>query len=308
MPRGPRAIRAGAEGPVGNLLFFQGRAYRLVAPAPNSDSGVSLLTERVVGTTFARWQSSGMFAAGSEIYSVSGRPIEQLLAVKTDVAEPTVFFQVDSREWESGGRYLLEATQVVLGTVKSVGPSRWAVPGGAQPPPGQRQPGTVSTPATIAVERVLHGLIPTNRGEIEIRQMGGADETLPNGPVVPLTPGSRVILFLTPGQLQAIGDFGAGDYYWTGRHWIYGVEGDQVVPLGLSDAAAEQVSLEQFEAGLADVFRGVKPLDPYGPRPTPATLPAATTPVPTMPAPAPGGQRTDEPGTPTPAIGPTPTP
>ncbi len=287
------------DSPTAGILFYQGRGYRLAGQTPTTD--VPWHADGVIGRTALRWQTGGVFPAGTPISSVVGQPVEQMLAIQT--GERTTFFREDGET-----TFLFASTQVVLGTIKSFGPPLCAWSGCLGPPPGQRATGSVSTPATISVDRVVQGLMQPGVGEIEVRQMGAPDETLPNARPVPLMPGSTVLLFLQPGQLGSVGDFGPGDYYWTGPHWIYSVEQGHVAPLGLRDNGDPAVPLAEFLAGVAEVFRAVTPRDPYGPRPTPVTLPAATTPVPTMPAPTPGGYGADGRDTPTPAIGPTSTP
>ncbi len=73
-----------------------------------------------------------------------------------------------------------------------------------------------------------------------------------------------------------------GEYYWTGWSGSHRVADGQVAPLvgGNANSTPETVPLEQFLAGLAETFRGVRPLDPYGPAPTPS-LPPTPAPTPT---------------------------
>ncbi len=212
------------------------------------------------------------------LYSVVGQPIEQVLAVQGE--RGPFFFRVQAQAPTP------DSTQVVLGTVTSFGPGRWTTPDGRRPPgyPQARTDATIYTPATIAVERVLQGRIPANEREIEIRQWGGTDGQITasrsTGGVIPLTPGGRVILFLQPGQWSSggHGSIPAGDYYLLWSEGAYAVEGDRVTPLGVGEADAGAVTLDDFLAGITETFQGVQPLDPHGPRPTPPPVP---TPLPT---------------------------
>ncbi len=175
-----------------------------------------------------------------------------------------------------------------------LGTGRWTTPDGKRPAPGPRarpENYLFYTPATIAVERVLHGRIPAGEREIEVRQFGGVAGETPgsvvistaDSPPIPLTPGVRMILFVQPGQWPRSGPGNAppGNYYWL---WPYPaeqshtVEDGQVAPLRARDPAAERIPLAEFLTGLAETF-GVRPLDPHGPRPTP--LPPGHPPTPT---------------------------
>jgi hypothetical protein len=247
------------------LLFYQGRGYRFHGQTPQVDA--SLWADRAIGTTALRWQSGGVFPAGTNIYSVADQPPERMLALKA--GEQTTFFQEDDQ-----ATALFESVQVVVGTVTSVG-SPLCAGSRCQEQPGQGRPGTISIPATIAVDRVLHGRLPTAQ-EIEVRQLGTLDAALPHDRAVALAPGSVVLLFLQPGQLASIGDFGHGDYYWTMQDWLYRVETGQVLPVNAQGNGDLPVSLAHFDAALAEVFLGVQPRDPSGPRPTVAPTPTAT--------------------------------
>ncbi len=267
------------------ILYYRGRVYMQFGFGSAPADVASLQPDQVVSRTFSRWQSNGMYPAGTAIYSVAGQPVERLLAVQGP--ERTAFFRAG--EFPSG----LDSYQVVQGTVKRFGPGRWSTPDGQPPPPGQRPSApdfvhaTVYTPATVAVERTLHGLIPAGQ-EIEVRQWGGtvgAVTTMTSiGGVIPLSPGSTVILLLTPGQWSSGGPgslLPPGDYYWLWPERAYAVADGRVTPLGAPDAEAEQVPLEGFLAGLAETFGGVPALDPHGPRPTPPPPPPRTPPPPT---------------------------
>ncbi|MGN6359460.1 MAG: kelch repeat-containing protein [Thermomicrobiales bacterium] len=264
-----------------SYLFFRGRGYQLAGQTPGSD--VSWHAGGTIGQTVLRWQTGGVFPAGTTVSSVIGQPPEQLLAIQYgEHGERTAFYKADDQTTA-----LFASIQVVIGTVTSQGQPLCAWTGCDRPPPGQRLYGSISTPAAITVEQVLHGGLPANSSQIEIRQLGAADEPLPNNRPVPLTPGQRVLMFLQPAQTESIADFSAGDYYWTGKHWLYGITGDDVTPLGANTAGDAPVPLGQFSAAIATVYQGVLPRDP---RATPAatpnrSVPTATAPVPTAPIP-----------------------
>lgn len=282
-----------------SLLHFRGRTYGGIGdpstwhePGGTPVAAPPYVADEPIGTTFSRWQSGGQFPAGSELYSVASEPIERMVALK--VAGRTWFF----RHYPDDRSYGLDTVQVVLGTVTSFGPGCWTTPGG-KPPARAAGDGVFYTPATIAVERVLHGRIPAGAREIEVRQLGGVTGESPrpgvlstaDSPAVPLAPGSRVILFVQPGQWSrgAPGEMPAGDYYVLGPYPAersYLVEDGQVTPLGGRNGGAEQLPLAAFLAGLVETLQGVRPLDPHGPRPTPIPLPTVT-PVPPSSPPTP---------------------
>lgn len=241
--------------PGAGVLFYRGRGYRLHESAATASA--SPRPDRVIGATALRWQTGGVFPPGTAIYSIADLPTEQLLALKA--GNQTFFFREDDQATTS-----LNSTQVVLGTVKGAGSPVCAWLGCLDPPPGQRAVGSVSTPATIAINRVLHGSTPADAKEIEVRQIGTADEPLPNARPAALAPGSTVILFLQPARLVTVGDFGYGDYYWTGLGAIYRVEGDRVTPLGMRDTGDPPVSVDQFSTAVVEGFHGVQPRDPTG--------------------------------------------
>ncbi len=291
------------------ILYYRGRRYEPFSLREDTPAAVATpQLDRVVDTTFSRWQSGGSFPAGSAIYSVAGQPVERVLAVQGP--DRTSFYR--AVDYPSG----LERYQVVRGTVISFGPNRWTTSDGQAPPRETRGSAprdvwvALYTPATIAVERTLHGLIPAGQ-EIEVRQLSGTKmtattATAAGGPVVlnptaqakevaatrtpwtstagvlQLTPGRTVILLLTPGQWSRDSYMPPGDYYLLGRELVaFAVADGQVTPLGVPDAEAERVPLERFEAGLTETFGGVPALDPHGPRPTPPPPPPRTPPPPT---------------------------
>lgn len=292
--RGRTAATAGPGSPGGtaaadflfvSTLFYGGRQYWVVASDVNlptsaggrtAPDGTPLRADRRVGKTFARWQTNGEAHVGTEISSVAGAPVGRLLALKLGTA--TFFFDSDT----TGRGTLLDGLQVVLGAVRSVGARRLATPV-AGPPDG-----TPYFPTTIAVERVLHGRIPPDEREIAVHRLltvNGWGAPNPSVPVTPLVPGSRVILFLYPGRWDTVSALPAGDYYWAPSEWINVVADGRVLPLGAEAGSGEALSLERFEAGVAETFAGVRPLDPHGPAPTPIVLPAAPGgPYPTAPA------------------------
>ncbi len=267
-----------------SYLAYKGRGY---TGFYGGRDGAGLRLDRPIGKTFSLWQSGGQFPAGTDIYGVAGRPVEELVGVapRGGRSEP-LFFHADDRF--SGP----DTIQVALGTVVSVGPERWTTPDGQRPPERRQPAGTpprpedgnaIYTPATIAVERVLQGRIPADDREIEVRQWGGIDGqfgvAISGGRPVTLTPGARVILFLYPGQWSDTwyGRVPAGDHYWLASEGAYTVEGERVTPLDAPGTLAAGVSLDDFLAGLAETFQGVQSLDPHGPRPTPVgPLPTPT--------------------------------
>ncbi len=277
-----------------SLLHYRGRTYggggdlsAWYGPG-GTPVAAPYAVDRLLGKTFSRWQSGGQFPAGSEIYSVAGEPVERMVAVKA-AGRARLF-----RHYPDQPPYGLDTLQVVMGTVTCFGTGRWTTPDGKRPAPGPRarlENYLFYTPATIAVERVLHGRIPAGEREIEVRQFGGVAGETPgsvvistaDSPPIPLTPGVRMILFVQPGQWPRSGPGNAppGNYYWL---WPYPaeqshtVEDGQVAPLRARDPAAERIPLAEFLTGLAETF-GVRPLDPHGPRPTP--LPPGHPPTPT---------------------------
>lgn len=264
------------------LFYYRGRVYWQVGFGRAGADAV-LQADQPIGVTFSRWQSNGLAPAGATIYSVVDQPVERMLAVQGH--DRPAFFAAD----RPAG---LDSYQVVQGVVASFGPGRWTTPDGSAPPAGQKPSdpnfihASVYTPATVKVERTLHGLIPAG-GEIEVRQRGGTagavTTVLSTGGVIPLAPGGTVLLFLTPGQWSSggRGETAPGDYYWLSSERAYAVADGQVTPLGVPDAAGDVVPQARFEAGIAETFGGVTPLDPHGPKPTPLPLPTpAPTPTP----------------------------
>lgn len=257
-------------------LFFQGRGYRLAGQTMGSNAPWQ--AGPAIGQTSLRWQSGGVYSAGTPVLSVAGQPADQMVAIQADGR--TTFFQADD---QTTARFA--SIQVVIGTVMNVGRPLCASAGCDRQTPRQRAPGTISTLATVTVEQVLHGGLPMRIRQIEVRQMGTTDEPLPNNRPVSLTSGQRVLLFLLPAQHESIADFSAGDYYWTGPGWLYGITDDMVTPLGANTAGDGPVPLSQFSAAVATVYQGVLPRDP---RATPAAtpnraVPTATGVVPTAP-------------------------
>lgn len=271
--------------PSAGLLFSGGRGYRLreqmlpdgSAPRPGAQ----------VGTTALPLQSGGVFPVGTPIYAVAGQPPEDWLALR-DGARVVLYRQDDSTT------ALLAGFQVVIGRVAGDGAT--VCPAyGCPAAPGEAQLGTVATADRLVVERALQGDIPAGAA-IEVRQMGVSGGAGPTDRIAAFLPGQRVLLFLQPAQRQSVGDFGGGDYYWTGPRWAYGFGGDQVVPLGSSGGVA--IPLDRFAAAVTELFRGVTPLAPTDPRPTPRPIPTPTgfVPAPTaLPRPT---------ATPTPTRGP----
>ena len=208
-----------------SLLYFRGRTYVGNGDPSYGPDGTRLATpryvvDRPIGKTFSRWQSGGQFPAGSAVYSVAGEPVERLVAVKGP--DWTWLF----RHYPDDRLYSLDTLQIVMGTVKCFGPGRWTTPDGKLPTPGSRarpEDYLFYTPATIAVERVLHGRIPADEREIEVWQLGSVNGETPrlnvrssaDSPPVPLTPGSQVILFVRPGQWSrgGPGSMPPGNYY-----------------------------------------------------------------------------------------------
>ncbi len=280
-----RTVSMGMAAARAPILYYRGRVYMQFGFGAASAEVASLQPDREIGATFSRWQSNGMFPAGTAIYSVAGQPVERMLAVQGP--ERTAFFR--ARDSLTG----LDNYQVVQGTVTSFGPGRWSTPDGQPPPQGQKpsDPGyvhaSIYTPATVVVERTLHGLIPAGQ-EIEVRQLGGiigtTRYTISTGGVIPLAPGSTVILLLTPGQWSSGGPGSytpPGDYYWLWTERAYAIANGQATPLGVPDGAGDQVPLDRFLTGLAETFGGVATLDPYGPTPTPVPPPPTSSPAPT---------------------------
>lgn len=198
-----------------------------------------------------------------------------MLAIKT--GDRTTFFQQDEQ-----ATYLFESAQIVLGTVKSVGAPvcgrtrcQWS--------PEQWEPGTISTPALATVDRVLRGGLVAGPEGVEVRQMGVPGGPVSLGQAVPLKKGDAALLFLQPGQVEAIGDFMPGDYYWVGPAFAYGVENGRVAPLpGARDLGDPPLTVEQVAAGIAELFQGVRPCDPREPRPAASPVPTGS-PVSTAP-------------------------
>lgn len=234
------------------LLHYRGRSYRALV----ADAGAALRLDHPVGRTFSRWQSSELFPAGAAIHEVAGWPAERLLAVQG--RGRSAFFCADEQALD------LPSTQVVRGTVRSVGPvQRWGS-GDAGP--------RFYLFAAIAVERTLHGLIPAGEADVTVLQLGGS----PDGGV-PLAPGNEVLLFLYPGRWATTGGdlpgTPPGTYYLVVRYWAYLIADGQVTPLDPLRDNDAPVPIEEFEAGVAETFRGVQTLDPGGPKPTPAPTP-----------------------------------
>lgn len=257
------------------IFLYQGRGYRLRDRQTAEE--MPLRPDRIIGATTLRWQSGGVFPAGTPIHSVIGVSPMQLIAIQ--VGQQTFFFQADDQ-----ATLLFERVRVVMGTVESSGSAR-CPQATCQGSPEQQARGAISTSSTITVDHILHGRLPAGAREVEIRQIGFPTAALPSDRAVPLITGSTVIIFLQPGQLVSVGDFGYGEYYWAGQGWIYGIENDRIVPLpGGRGFADDQVSVAQFTTSVIEAFEGVQTLDPVGPRPTPLAVPTAPAPVPTVPA------------------------
>ena len=271
---GPSSGIADWNSPSAGLLFHNGRGYRLGGPTLPDGSAPQVGAQ--VGSTLLRWQSGGVFPANASIYAVQGQPTEEWLIMRDGVR--VILYRHDDDTTA-----LLAGIQVVEGRVAGDGAT--VCPGyGCPATPTTAQQGTVATANRVRVERVLQGSIIPG-AEIEVRQMGVPVADGAATQIATPHPGERVLLFLQPAQGQSIGDFGTGDYYWTGLGWAYGFVGETIVPLG---SGGVQTPLDRFEAAIREIFAPVTPRAPTDPIPTARPVPTATRPTAAPPTPMPG--------------------